>query len=217
MFWDGRVSEGLGPQRFQAPAGIVLPGGTYEPARGAGDASRHESRRDARRSRAIAMSSATSNELAQIADTAQRRDLGRDDEARAGRLRRICRSSPPRIPGVSPSQLGFQHAANAIATFEAQTFTKTNSAFDRYLARDDNAMSVDAKRGALLFFGKARLLVVSQRSAARHAVVRQRRRSATRPGRASRRRSTWARRGRRPGPASAAISSSASRRSATWS
>ena len=60
------------------------------------------------------------------------------------------------FPGVPASQLGFQHAANAIAAFEAQTFTKSNSAFDRYLARDDNALSTDAKHGALLFFGKAR-------------------------------------------------------------
>jgi cytochrome c peroxidase len=60
------------------------------------------------------------------------------------------------FPSVPQSQLGFQHAANAIAAFETETFTKTNSAFDRYLARDDNALSVDAKRGALLFFGKAR-------------------------------------------------------------
>jgi cytochrome c peroxidase len=59
------------------------------------------------------------------------------------------------FPGVPATQLGFQHAANAIAAFEAQTFTKTNSAFDRYLAREDNALSTDAKRGALLFFGKA--------------------------------------------------------------
>jgi cytochrome c peroxidase len=59
-------------------------------------------------------------------------------------------------PSVPQNQLGFQHAANAIAAFEVETFTKTNSAFDRYLARDDNALTVDAKRGALLFFGKAR-------------------------------------------------------------
>jgi cytochrome c peroxidase len=56
---------------------------------------------------------------------------------------------------VPATQLGFQHAANAIAAFEAQTFTKSNSSFDRYLARDDNALSTEAKRGALLFFGKA--------------------------------------------------------------
>jgi len=59
------------------------------------------------------------------------------------------------FPGVPATQLGFQHAANAIAAFEAQAFTKSNSAFDRYLARDDNALSTEAKHGALLFFGKA--------------------------------------------------------------
>jgi cytochrome c peroxidase len=59
-------------------------------------------------------------------------------------------------PSVPASQLGFQHAANAIAAFEVATFVKTASPFDRYLARDDAALSVDAKRGALLFFGKAR-------------------------------------------------------------
>ena len=58
------------------------------------------------------------------------------------------------FPGVPASQLGFQHAANAIAAFEAQTFTKSNSAFDRYLARDDNALSTEAKRGASSFSEK---------------------------------------------------------------
>ena len=52
------------------------------------------------------------------------------------------------FPAFPASQSGFQHAANAIAAFEAQTFTKASSAFDRYLARDDNALSIDAKRGA---------------------------------------------------------------------
>jgi cytochrome c peroxidase len=59
-------------------------------------------------------------------------------------------------PSISPDRLGFEHAANAIAAFETKTFTKTNSAFDRYLAHEDNALSIDAKRGALLFFTTAR-------------------------------------------------------------
>src|SRR5262249_37044178 len=58
-------------------------------------------------------------------------------------------------PGIPTTQLGFEHAANAIAVFEIASFSKTDSPFDRYLARDDNALSPDAKRGALLFFGKA--------------------------------------------------------------
>jgi cytochrome c peroxidase len=33
--------------------------------------------------------------------------------------------------------------------------TKTSSAFDRYLRRDDNALTVDEKRGAILFFTTA--------------------------------------------------------------
>jgi cytochrome c peroxidase len=59
-------------------------------------------------------------------------------------------------PSTPPDRLGFEHAANAIAAFETQTFTKTNSAFDRYLAHEDDALSLDAKRGALLFFTTAR-------------------------------------------------------------
>lgn len=54
------------------------------------------------------------------------------------------------------NQLGFQHAATAIAAFEIDAFTKTRSPFDRYLDHDDAALTVDEKRGALLFFGKAR-------------------------------------------------------------
>src|SRR5207249_2116671 len=60
------------------------------------------------------------------------------------------------FPSVLPGALGFQHAATAIAAFQMQAFTKTDSPFDRYLNRDDAALPVEAKRGALLFFGKAR-------------------------------------------------------------
>ncbi|HWP36435.1 MAG TPA: cytochrome c peroxidase [Gemmatimonadales bacterium] len=56
--------------------------------------------------------------------------------------------------GIGP--LGFQHAATAIAAFVTQAFTRANSPFDRYLARDDAALTPEAKRGALLFFGRAR-------------------------------------------------------------
>src|SRR4029450_1899845 len=46
--------------------------------------------------------------------------------------------------------------ANAIAAFEVQAFTYSNSPFDKFLAGDNRAMSTEEKRGALLFFGKAR-------------------------------------------------------------
>ena len=59
------------------------------------------------------------------------------------------------FPSLPPNQIGFQHAAIAIAAFETQELTRTNSAFDRYLKRDDQALTPAQKRGALLFFGKA--------------------------------------------------------------
>jgi cytochrome c peroxidase len=59
-------------------------------------------------------------------------------------------------PGIPSSSLSFAHAANAIAAFEVQSFTHTSSPFDRFLAGDNRSMSTEEKRGALLFFGKAR-------------------------------------------------------------
>src|SRR5439155_6258470 len=59
------------------------------------------------------------------------------------------------FPGTATGQLGFQHAATAIAAFQMQAFTSTASPFDRYLSRDDAALTTAQKRGALLFFGKA--------------------------------------------------------------
>ncbi len=59
-------------------------------------------------------------------------------------------------PSVPTTALGFQHAANAIAAFELDVFTRTNSPFDRFLKRDTRAMSDEAKRGGILFFGEAR-------------------------------------------------------------
>ena len=59
-------------------------------------------------------------------------------------------------PGVPQGQLGFQHAANAIAAFEIARFSPLNSPFDRYLAGDNAALNDAQKRGALLFYGGAR-------------------------------------------------------------
>jgi cytochrome c peroxidase len=58
-------------------------------------------------------------------------------------------------PGQPVNELGFEHAANAIAAFEIEAFTFTDSPWDRYLAGERYAMSDDAKRGAVLFYGQA--------------------------------------------------------------
>jgi cytochrome c peroxidase len=59
------------------------------------------------------------------------------------------------FPSVAVDALGFEHAARAIAAFERSALRRTNTSFDRYLARDNSALSASAKRGALMFFGEA--------------------------------------------------------------
>ncbi|MDX1413514.1 MAG: cytochrome c peroxidase [Candidatus Promineifilaceae bacterium] len=58
-------------------------------------------------------------------------------------------------PDTPQHELGFQHAANAIAAYEIAAFTFDDSPWDRYLAGDLAAMSDEAKMGAILFYGEA--------------------------------------------------------------
>jgi len=153
LFWDGRVSGfafgGGGP--FQTPAGSALPSGlptllaaqamfpvmNREEMRGVpGDHDRFGS----------------PNELAAFGDS----DFVGLWQAVMRRLLAIpeyVSKFTAAFPGTPTSTLGFQHAATAIAAFETQALTRTDSPFDRYLQHDDAAMTVEQKRGALLFFG----------------------------------------------------------------
>jgi cytochrome c peroxidase len=153
MFWDGRVSQGLGAPGFQTPAGVVLPGGLSSllAAQAMLPVTNRVEMRGVAGDHDVL---GNVNELAPIADTANAA-IWDATMRRVLAISEYLQRFSVAYPGIPASKLGFQHAANAIAAFEAQTFTKTNSAFDRYLARDDNALTVDAKRGALLFFGKA--------------------------------------------------------------
>ena len=154
LFWDGRVS-GLGFGAFQTPAGAALPPGlpsllaaqamfpvmSREEMRGVpGDRDRF----------------GNPNELAALGDS----DFVSVWQAVMRRLLAIpeyVSKFTAAFPGTSTSALGFQHAATAIAAFETQALTRTDSPFDRYLQHDDAALTVEQKRGALLFFGdKAR-------------------------------------------------------------
>lgn len=60
------------------------------------------------------------------------------------------------FPSIPAANLRFQDMATAIAAFQTDALMRTQSPFDRYLARDNNALSVEAKRGGVLFFGEAR-------------------------------------------------------------
>jgi cytochrome c peroxidase len=59
------------------------------------------------------------------------------------------------FPDIPTNELGFQHAANAMAAYEIAAFTFEDSPYDRYLQGDKTAFSDEAKQGALLFYGEA--------------------------------------------------------------
>ena len=154
LFWDGRVNVEGGPARFQTPAGPALPLGLVNLL--AAQAmfpvvNRNEMRGDV----GDVDRFGNPNELARFGDA----EFGVIWSATMQRLLAVneyIAKFNAAYPGVPRTALGFQHAANAIAAFETQAFTHTNSPFDRYLARDDRALTDVQKHGALLFFGKAR-------------------------------------------------------------
>jgi len=61
----------------------------------------------------------------------------------------------PDFPTIGLPELRFEQAAQALAAFQISALTKTDSPFDRYLNRDDGALTTAQKRGGRLFFGKA--------------------------------------------------------------
>jgi cytochrome c peroxidase len=153
LFWDGRVAR-KADGRFETPAGSQLPSGltnllaaqamipvtTRLEMRGQpGDVDRF----------------GNPNELAQL-DDADFPAIWRALMARLMAIPEYAALFQAAYPEIPADQLGFQHAADAIAAFEIDAFTLTSSTFDRYLAGDDGALGEPAKRGGVLFYGKAK-------------------------------------------------------------
>lgn len=152
MFWDGRVmvyADGM----FVSPAGALLPDGLSGPLavqamfpvtsraemRGAPD--------DTDAGRGLNELAAISNDdFPAIWDALMARLL-----ANPGYAALFAAA----YPGVPTAELGFEHAANAIAAYEIAAFSFDDSPWDRYLAGDRAALSPEARRGALLFYGEA--------------------------------------------------------------
>ena len=153
LFWDGRVSGNR--FGFQTPAGTALPSGlpSLLAAQAMFPVMNREEMRGARGDRDRF---GNPNELADFGDS----DFVSVWQAVMRRLLAIpeyVSKFNAAFPQTSAGELGFQHAATAIAAFETQALTRTNSPFDRYLLHDDAALTSEQKRGALLFFGdKAR-------------------------------------------------------------
>jgi cytochrome c peroxidase len=153
VFADGRVA-GFRTGPFQTPAGAALPANL--PNILAAQAmfpvlDRQEMRGDS----GDVDSLGAPNELAQFGDS-QLVEIWHGVMQRLLAIPEYVTLFHAAFPGTPDNQLGFQHAASAIAAFERQEFTKTNTPFDHYLAREDQALTATEKRGALLFFGKAR-------------------------------------------------------------
>lgn len=147
-FWDGRVSIADGV--IVSPAGDQLPSELTTPLQVQAMfpvTSRDEMRGDLE-------DIAASNEIAAFEDD----DFLGIWNALMDRLmanetyRQMFADAFPEVP---EALLGFQHAAIAIAAFEAEAFGMNDSPFDRYLAGDLSSLNHRAKRGALLFYGSA--------------------------------------------------------------
>ncbi|HVO26618.1 MAG TPA: cytochrome c peroxidase [Candidatus Margulisiibacteriota bacterium] len=152
MFWDMRVS-GSTAAGFTSPAHDALPPGLESVL--AVQAMFPVTSRDEMRGKAGDTDVfGAPNEVALLADS----DFTGMWAALTQRLLRIpayVALFSAAYPDVSTEQLGFQHAANAVAAFEIDAWTLLDSPWDRYVAGDDSALSQTAKRGALLFFGTA--------------------------------------------------------------
>jgi len=152
LFWDGRI-EGNKSDGFENPARDRLPEG-LESALAAQAMFPVTSRDEMRGDRGDTDILGQRNELAWIKDTYPERIW----EALMARLMNIpayVELFVAAFPNVPIDELGFQHAANAIAAYETAAFTFVDSPWDDYLRGDVQAISETAKRGAALFYGEA--------------------------------------------------------------
>ena len=151
--WDGRVNEEGGFGSIKAPPGIVFPAGLSSIL--AAQAMLPVLNRDEMRGKPGDVDVlGAPNELATISD-ASAGQVWQGAMKRLLAIQEYATRFAAAFPGVPQSSLGFQHAANALAAFQIAAYTRTNSAFDRYLARDNSALTEEQKRGGILFFGKA--------------------------------------------------------------
>lgn len=157
--WDGRVNEegpfGLGPGGgggLKGPAGVVFPPGLAS-LLAAQAMLPVLSREEMRGMPGDVDALGNTNELGAMGD-ADNTAVWQGAMTRLLGIQEYGAKFAAAFPGVAQGQLGFQHAANALAAFQVAAFTRINTPFDRYLARDNSALTEEQKRGGILFFGK---------------------------------------------------------------
>ena len=178
MFWDGRVSEIEAPvSRFQTPMMDYLPDGIESvlaaqvlfPLTGEEEMLGLPGDRSAPdlpaghgdRPNEIALAAAGLDEdeperFVAVHDALMRRLLGQAGTPLAdwqiAYRRLIARAFPETLLGA----VTIGDLANAVGHFQELAFVTRETPWDRYLAGEKGAMGADAKRGALLFYGKGR-------------------------------------------------------------
>ena len=153
MFWDGRVSTASAYDAINTPAQDDIPADLANifAAQAMFPVTSHDEMR---------------GEVGDIGVTGLRNELAAiDDDAFTeiwGALMERVLAYPEYValftaayPDIPTEELGFQHAANAIAAFEMSAYTFVDSPWDRYVAGDLEALSTQEKRGAQLFYGAA--------------------------------------------------------------
>jgi len=174
MFWDGRVAREF--DTFRSPAAELLPVGLDSPL--AVQAMFPPTSRDEMRGHEGDFSKTYQDLVDQEANLERVTFSARSSDAIIANelalyldndLRGIWSALMDRLlaipdyqtlfqnayPLTAEAELGFEHVANAIAAYESDAFSFVDSPWDRYLAGSNDALSEDAKRGALLFYGEA--------------------------------------------------------------
>jgi cytochrome c peroxidase len=147
MFWDGRLSGTGSNSFFFQPDTIHLTGETILAAQALLPVL---NRTEMRGRPGDVDGFGNLNELAQMGDE-DHEEVWEAIMARLLDIPEYVDLFQAAFPNLTPLQLRFRHAAEAIAVFQREEFTKTNSPFDRYLDRDNDALSPEQKRGALFF------------------------------------------------------------------
>jgi cytochrome c peroxidase len=152
IFWDGRVSTDP-ITGFDTPASDRLPGG-LDSVLAAQAMFPVVSRDEMRGNRGDLDIFGQPNELAAMVDY-KSQPIWKALTNRLVGIPAYVDLFNAAYPDVPTDQLGFQHAANALAAYEIAVFTFEDSPFDRYIQGDKTSLSDEAKQGAMLFYGNA--------------------------------------------------------------
>lgn len=151
MFWDSRVEVVDGV--VQSPAGAQLPAGFTHPL-AVQAMFPVTSREEMRGQPGDVAADGRVNELAAFGDE-QFTEIWQGLTDRLLAIPEYVALFEAAYPDLAAEDIGFQHTARAIAAFEAQAFTFTDSPWDRWLAGEDAALNDLQIRGAELFYGDA--------------------------------------------------------------